>query len=770
MSYGLPPAYGSTSQPSQHRLPEPNQETHQDTRQDTASASKLNPYALPFVPRGLKNDRSSARSSAMSSAMPPAIRQRQTTEHKAPSSQRPHLPRNKQSPKEARENISQAYTALKKRNFSDAEKKFKAVIDEFESQLSQADYQSSVVGLAKSLKEQTPEKQKKACSHLEELRSKGRLTKLGASTIPYLDLVLSRCEEALGLLSKAETRLLKLRNINPDADEGILCQHSRSFDADINIARLWQLMEKHQMSETLLVNLKTELTRKLLSNRSTATAETLHRHLHIVNIALVRLLQERGLYEWAEKLLLDISGKQSNNDEAFLCKACGDNGIDLALARLWQLMGKNEQAEKLLLNMSGKHPNASEEILCRPFRNREIDLTLVRHWEVMDKYHLAEKLLLSMIGKHPGLNEAILCQSCGNFELDVILARLWHAIEKYEWAEKLLLDMSGKSPNDNEESLCKSCGNKDIDLALLRNWGIQGKDEWAERLLLDMAGKSPFASEEALCKPCGDFTIDLTLVRFWERTGDYKRPEKLLLNMSDKHPDDTEEDLCKACGHPLVDLALERIWEAMGEYTRSEKLLLNVSGKQPDDSEEDLCTPSGNHDLDLALVCLWQVMDKNERAQRLIHRCSDLYHTNECKLALLSSYIGEAKFMELITGYQESANTLLSTSVHYFKLAVRQIKNNDPESGQDNLKKALECVESALDKYPPSAGACSQKAHCLRMMHYPEDEWQEWFRKARTLDPSRGEKFKANDVWRITEARAFEKVKNQTRRTSVPGQ
>ncbi|WP_257279543.1 hypothetical protein [Endozoicomonas sp. ISHI1] len=760
MSYGLPPACGSTSQPSQHRLPESNQDTHQDTHQDTASASKLNPNAIPFVPRRLKNDQSSA----MSSAMPPAISQRRITEHKAPSSQRPHPRRNKRSPETARENIRQAYGTLKKRQFSDAEEKFQAVIDEFGSQLSQADYQNSVIGLAKSLKEQTPEKQEKARTHLEKLRSEGRFTQLGASTIPYLDEVLSRCEEALGLLSKAETRLLKMRNINPDADEEILCQHSHDFSADITIARLWQLMEKHQMSETLLVNMKTELTRKLLSNRSTATTETLHRYLGIVNIALVRLLQGRGLYEWAEKLLLDISNKRSNDDEAFICKASGDNGIDLALARIWQLMGKNEQAEKLLLNMSGKHPNASEEILCRPFWDHDIDLTLVRHWVVMEKYHLAEKLLLNIMGKHPGLNKAILCQSCGNFELDVILARLWHSMKKYEWAERLLLDMAGKSPFASEEALCKSCGNKEIDLALVRNWEIQEKNEWAERLLLDMAGKSPFASEEALCKSCGDFTIDLTLVRIWEKTGNYKRPEKLLMNMSNKHPDDTEENLCKACGHPQIDMALALTWEAMGKHTRAEKLLLDATGKQPDDSEEDLCRPSGNHDLDLALVCLWQVMDKNERAQRLIHHCSDLYHTSECKLALLSSYTGEAKFMELITGYQESANTLLSTSVHYFKLAVRQIKNNDPESGQDNLKKALECVESALEKYPPSAGAYSQKAHCLRMMRYPEDEWQELFRLASALDPRRAEKCKDNDVWRITEALAVEKVQRQARR------
>ncbi|WP_257279549.1 lipopolysaccharide assembly protein LapB [Endozoicomonas sp. ISHI1] len=844
MSYGLPPACGSTSQPSQHRLPDVNQDTHQDV----ARASKLNPYARPFVPRGSSGD--DDRSSARSSAMPPTIHDRRTTAYRASSSQRPHPLRNRQSPEAANEKIDQAYKALKNQHFSHAEEKFQAILNEYRGQLSQIDYQRTVIGLARSLKEQNREKQKKACYRLEKLRLKGPLTALGASRITNLDLTLSHCEQALGLLPAAEKRLLILRNIKPGADEEILCQTSHNFDADMSNARLWQSMEKHQMTETLLVNVKTELTRKLQSNRSTATAETLHKHLHIVNIALVRLLQERGLYEWAENLLLNISGKPSNGSDEFLCKPCGDNEIDLALARLWQLMEKNERAEKLLLNMSGKppnaseeilcthsgnreidlalvrlwqtkgkhewsekllldmtgkHPGASEEILCRPFGRLDIDMTLVRHWEIMGKYHLvgrlllnmsnkhpsdseeslclpcgvyeidlamvrywedvgqyntAEKLLLNMMGKQPNQNIEILCQSCRDHQLDLALARLWHMMEKYEWAERLLLSASDKDPNDNAERLCKPCGNKHIDLALIRNWEIQGKYILAERLLLNMVGKSPFASMETLCKPYGDSTIDLTLVRHWDVVGEYKRSEKLLLNMSDKHPKDPEELLCKPCGQPLVDIALMRTWESMGEYKRSEKLLLNMIGKHPDNDEEDLCKPSGNHDLDLALGRLWEIMNKTERAQRLIHRCCDLYHTSECELALLNSYAGTARFMEMITGYQESANILLSNSIHYFRLASQQIADNDPGSGQSNLKKALEYAESVLEKHPGNAGACSQKAHCLRMMNDRKEVWSEWFKKANALDPGRLGKFKANDIWRIIEARAVQKVKD----------
>ncbi|WP_257287843.1 lipopolysaccharide assembly protein LapB [Endozoicomonas sp. SESOKO2] len=752
MSYGLPPAYGSTSQPSQHRLPESDQDAHQDRK----PASDLNPNALPFVPRRSWENRFSNGQD---------IHRRQTTAHGVPSSRGLQPSRKKQSPIAAEENISQAYEALKNQCFTDAEETFRSTLEEYRGQLNQADERNATIGLARSLKEQTPEKQKEACSLLQKLRSEEPLTELGASRIPNLDLTLSRCEIALGLIPDAETRLLKLRNINPDADEEILCQKSHNFDADVTNARLWQFMKKHQMTETLLVNMKTELTEMLQSHRYRGVAERLRKQLHTVNIALVRLLQERDLYEWAEDLLLKMSGKRSNNSEALLCKACGDDEIDLALARLWQLMGKNEQAEKLLLSMSGKHPNASEEILCRPYWNLDIDMTLVRHWEVMDRYHLAEKLLLNMVGKHLGLNEAILCQPCGNDELDLILARLWYEIKKYEWAERLLLNMSHKHPNDNEERLCKSCGNKDIDLALIRVWEMLGKYKWAEKLLLNVAGKSPLASEEELCKPCGDFIIDHTMTRYWERVGENKRAEKLLLNMSGKSPKATEEILCQPCGHFLIDLALVRVWEAMGDYKQCEKLLLNIIGKQPDDNEEDLCRPSGNHDVDLALARLWQMMNKNKRAQRLIQRCCDLYQTSECQLALLSLHAGTAKFMKMMTGCQESANTLLLTSIHYFRLATRLIAEGDPGSGQDNLKKALEHVESALEKNPLSASACSQKAHCLRMMRYSEDVWSEWFKKAKTLDPGRVEKFRADDAWRITEAIALQKVQNLARRT-----
>ncbi|WP_257291343.1 hypothetical protein, partial [Endozoicomonas sp. ONNA1] len=294
MSFGLPPAYGSTSQPSQNHLP--------DAHQDGKPTSDLNPNALPFVPRGSRSDQSSDTL--------PTIRRRRTTAHRAPSSQRWHRSTRKKSPEAAEKKIHEAYKALKNQQFTHAEDKFQATLQEYRGQLSEADYQSSVIGLARSLNEQNREKQKKAFYRLEQLRLRGSLTPLGASTTPNLDVTLSRCEQALGLLSDAETRLIRLRNKTADADEEILCQKSHNFDADITNARLWKLMGKHQMSETLMVNMKTELTRKLLSNPSTATAETLYKQLRIVTLALVRLLQERSLYEWAEDLLLDMIGKR----------------------------------------------------------------------------------------------------------------------------------------------------------------------------------------------------------------------------------------------------------------------------------------------------------------------------------------------------------------------------------------------------------------------------------------------------------------------------
>uniref|UniRef100_UPI0021499246 hypothetical protein n=1 Tax=Endozoicomonas sp. ONNA1 TaxID=2828740 RepID=UPI0021499246 len=595
------------------------------------------------------------------------------------------------------------------------------------------------------------------------------LTAFGASVIPNLDLTLSRCEEALGSRSDAEKRLVKLRNMNPDADEEILCQHSHNFDADITNARLWQSMEKHQMAETLLVNMKKELTRILLSNRCAATAKTLHKQLQIVNIALVRLLQERGLYEWAEDLLLDMSGKQANYSEEFLCQPCGNDEIDLALLRLWELMCKHERVGRLLLNMSGKRLDGTEEDLFTPYEDRDIDLALALHWHRMGKYQWAERLLLNMSDKHLSDTEEDLCTPSGDREIDLALLRVWELQGKYKLTEKLLLNMINKHPDDSEDDLCRPSEDFMIDLTLVRHWQIASKFKRSERLLLNMSGKDPNACAEDLCQPCGNFDIDLNQALLWQAMGKSQWSERLLLNMSGKHPEATEEFLCKPYGHPLIDLAMARLWELTGKYKRCERLLLNIIGKHPDNNEENLCKPSGTRDIDLTLVRLWRMMNKKERSLKLLHRCCDLYHASECEYTLLSIYAGTTRFMELMSGCQESANTLLTCSIHYFRLATGQITDNDLESGRNNLKKALESVESALQKYPATAGAYSQKAHCLRMLSYSEgnseDVWTEWFDKAKVLDPSRKERFKDNDDWRITEALAVKKLQDMAQQT-----
>ncbi|WP_422134589.1 hypothetical protein [Endozoicomonas sp. ALD040] len=700
--------------------------------------------------------------------------------------------------------IDSAYAILNNQNFIGAEKAFRIILTDNWGELTTFEKENTTVGLARSLKEQTREKQIEACSLLEELRLEGKLSWFGASTICNLDLTLSLCEEALGKQLEAETRLLKLRRVSPNADERALCKSSRYYPADINNARLWQSMGKNTQAERLLLNVKADLIERLQSEPSAAIAPKLQKYLDSVNMALVRLWEVMNKHESAEKLLLIMSRKHPNDSEEALCKPCGHLDTDLTLVRLWQIKGKNNRAEKLLLNMSGKRPGASEEELCKPCRKHDIDLTLVRHWELTGKNKLAEKLLLKMSGKHPDASEEILCKPCwqpkidltlvrhwaangkhslserlllnmihkhpdddedilcepsGHHDIDLARAKIWQDMDKTERAERLLLNMSAKPLNDSEESLCKPSGHHDIDLALARLWQIMGKHERAERLLLNMSGKQPGASEEILFQPCWKNVIDLTLVRQWDVMGKYKWSEKLLLNMSGKSSCASEQELCRACGHNDIDLALVLLWEKLEKHELAEKLLLNMSGKSANDSEESLCIPFGQHDIDLALVRLWEMMGKHEWAGRLLRRCCDLYHTNECEYTLLCFSAGQAGFMEMIGNYPETANTLLVTSIHYFNLACKQITNDDPESGKDSLEKALEIVESILKKYPLYTGAYSQKAHCLRMLGRGEQEWREWFEKAASLDPGRLYKEKT-DLWRNNEATALLKLRS----------
>ncbi|WP_422475930.1 hypothetical protein [Endozoicomonas sp. ALB032] len=663
MNYGLPTTTRSAplsctatvarSQPLQYCASSSNA-----TTETTKPPFKLNPKAPAFVPRmqPVQED----------PGAPSNILDRRAKAYQWPSPGTFHQRVNKSCPETAKR-INSAFKLLKKQDYINAEAAFQTILQD--EPLNEFDHQRTVIGLARSLKEQTSEKKKEALTRLEELRVNGTFTESGASTIRNLDLTMSLCEQALGRFHDAQARLLRLRNKEPDANEETLCQHSGYFDADIANARLWEHMRKYQLAEKLLLGMKAGLINKLQSNPHAAIVEKLHNYLDSVNITLVRHWQEQCQYD---------------------------------------------RAEDLLLNMGGKHLDESIETLCKPSGHHDIDL--VRHWQVMGKY---------------------------------------------EWAEKLLLNMSGKDSKDGIESLCTPSVHPEFNLALALLWQETGKHQLSEKLLLNVIYKHPDDTEEILCKPSGKHEIDLALARLWELMGQYQRAERLLLNMSNKRPDAAIEELCRPCGNYDIDLALALHWEIENKHHLTEGLLLNMSNKHLNDSEDSLCMPCGNHDIDLALVRLWQMIDKDKQAEKLIERCCDLYHSDECELSHLSLSVGKASFMEVINRYPESANQLLVISIHYFALACKEISEASPKSGEENLIKALEHVELTLERYPPTAGAYSQKAHCLRMMGKNEEEWGEYFQKANALDSARKYKGKT-DAWRSNEYAALQKVLVQT--------
>ncbi len=709
MSYGLTPTIalaGEVPGPSQHYAPDSDTD-----KTATKSPSSLNPEAAPFIPRTQPSQCALQRRNT-----PSDIKVRQAKAHSRLSPQRLH-PREKKAPLTIQARIDEAFTALNRQRFSDAEAVFSAILQE--KRLSPFNYKNVTIGLARSLKEQSREKQEKACSLLEQLRQKGSVNEFGASSIHNLDLTLSRCEQGLGQHLKAEARLLALRNKKHDDDEETLCEPGGNFEIDIAAARHWQIMSKYKLTDTLLLKMKAALNDSLHTDTFSSDVNKLHKYIRIVN---------------------------------------------LALARNWQLTGKHKACERLLLNMSGKNPNGSEESLCKPCKDHEINLALVRHWQVMGKYKLAERLLLNMGGEHPDDSKETPRKARKHDDINLALVRLWHVMEKHEQAERLLLNLSGKNPDGNEESLCTPCKDHEINLTLARHWQAMGKYKLAERLLLNMSRNNPGSRMESHFKTSAHYVTGLALIRLWQEIGEYEQSERLLLKMAGKHPGDDEFSLCKPSGHYDIDLALVRCWEMVGNHKLAERLLLNMIGKHPDASEEVLCKPSGLHNVDLALARQWQRAGKYEQAEKLLRRCDELYHSNECELTLLVVLARQAEFMEMIAGYPENANTLLATSIHYFILACQQIMNDGPESGQDNLNKALRSVQAIIEMHSPNAGAFSQKAHCLRMMGAREKEWKYWFDKSGHHDSSRAQKNKT-DYWRSIEASALQKVRSSMGQT-----
>ncbi|WP_422134596.1 hypothetical protein [Endozoicomonas sp. ALD040] len=516
-----------------------------------------------------------------------------------------------------------------------------------------------------------------------------------------------------------------------------------------------------------------ELTKRKFIDAETAFRNILNENQQILStfdyqnatIGLARSLKEQTRKKQLEACSLLEKLRLTGSFTEF--RASTIHHLDLTLSRCEQVLGKYLEAETRLIALRNLKSDADVQALCTPSGNFDADITNARLWQLMKKNTLTEALLMNM-GKalftelHSN-RSAVTSQKRHSYlhTVNLALARNWQLTGKYEWAENLLLSMIVKHPNASEEVLCSPSEHRDIDLALARVWQMMGKSERTERLLLNMSGKHPDGSEESLCKPCPQHEINLALAILWQEMDKHEMTGKLLLNMSNKHPDDSEENLCKPCAHHNTDLALARHWEVIGKHTLTEKLLLNISGRDPHDSEDILCKPSGQHDIDLALACIWQVTGKNELAERLLWRCSKFYHSDEFQLSLLCLYAGQTGFMEMISHYPESANTLLVTSIHHFNLACEQIINDDLKSGKDNLNKALQYVESTLEKYPLNASAHSQKAHCLRMMGASEEVWRASFNKANLLDSSRTYKNK-NSSWRSCESAALQKMLSPT--------
>ncbi|WP_252179247.1 PABP-interacting PAM2 motif-containing protein [Endozoicomonas sp. 4G] len=393
---------------------------------------------------------------------------------------------------------------------------------------------------------------------------------------------------------------------------------------------------------------------------------------------------------------------------------------------------------------------------------RDLDLTLSLSEERLGRIADAQARLLKLREKQPDADEETLCQHSRFFDADMAQVRLWKRTGKLQLTEKLLLSMKKglTSKLDLQPHAAKVKKLQDllhtVNITQAQFWRETGQYKLAEDLILQMSDKHSDDSIEKLCKSSKNNDVDLSLVRIWEATYQYKLAEKLLLNIIDKQPDDDEEILCTPSGKQDIDIALARLWQLMRKHKRTEILLLNMSNKNPGDREDILCRPSGNHDIDLNLVRQWEIMDKNHLAKKLIERCYALYRSSKFQLALLCLSAGKAEFMEIVSHLRKNAVTLLAHSIHYFNLACQQINDNKTESGKDSLNKALEYVQSTIEKYPQTAGAYAQKAHIIRMLGASDEEWQKLFDTADTMD---GERNREKDIrWRREELAALKKI------------
>lgn len=214
--------------------------------------------------------------------------------------------------------------------------------------------------------------------------------------------------------------------------ETILCQPTGDSDLDLAQARLWESMEQYALAETLLLLMSgkdpCELWLAIAGQNPRMTKANAEAVLCTLsgkqNMDLARLWQAMDKKELAENLLLVMAGKNpkelklamagenprmtAEEAEAMLCHPSDKHDINLALARLWEDMEKYDEAENLLLAMAGKNPKElrlamagenpgmtteeAEVALCEPSCKYDVNLALVMLWGIMDKQALAEKL------------------------------------------------------------------------------------------------------------------------------------------------------------------------------------------------------------------------------------------------------------------------------------------------------------------------------------------------------------------------------------------
>ena len=236
-------------------------------------------------------------------------------------------------------------------------------------------------------------------------------------------------------------------------------------------------------------------------------------HRKHVQLAMVRLQQEKGAYGQAETRLQEMRRKHSSSSALTLTELCGDYKLDLAMVRLQEANGSCDHAETLLQRMRRKHSSNSTLTLTEPCDHYELDLVMVRLQQEKGAYDHAETLLQEMRRKHSSNSTLTLTEFCGDYQLDLAMVRLQEANGAYDHAETLLQRMRRKHSRNSALTLTEFCGDYQLDLAMVRLQEANGAYDHAKALLQEMRRKHSHNNDLMLTEPCGHYELDLAMVR-----------------------------------------------------------------------------------------------------------------------------------------------------------------------------------------------------------------------------------------------------------------